>query len=383
MSHIQAKLQAKLTAKKSDAAAAGAYERMPDVVLQDLSQPLEPSHDGGAAAAEQQQAQAQQRGQGQAQQPGGTDDSMLHSVVAGYSWLVHPKTTRQKVVALSFWAAVLAGFITVFVVLFPKLVDNVIQPFVETLHGRLSHVEIALVAIAAMVLLPIAFITHTPFIWLCALTLGFWRAVLVVELGTMLGAALTFGLGKTLLHRPALRVVARWVPALACVRPGLGPGAGAGACVPGCCSGQLTRPRQPAPGLRGPAEARPAGISAAAAAAAAAAGRGLRPCAPAAGAAFSPAGEGPPPLRRRYEKVRAVLLAVDQAGAFKVVLLMRMGPIPFSVCNYACSIPHTVQLHAYLLASFVGLLPYNLLEVYLGHNIQGISGGRPGRASAG
>jgi hypothetical protein len=73
-----------------------------------------------------------------------------------------------------------------------------------------------------------------------------------------------------------------------------------------------------------------------------------------------------------------VLLAVDRAGAFKVVLLMRMGPVPFSVCNYTCSIPPTIRLLSYLPATFVGLTPYNILEVYLGENVNGIAGGAAG-----
>ncbi len=218
---------------------------------------------------------------------GSHTESRLNRFLTNHSWLLHPTTTKQKVGCFSIWAAVAGGLITLFVFLFPKLVDNVIEPATQLLQARLTHVEIALVAIAAMAVLPTFFITHTPFIWLSALVLGFWGALIVVEIGTMLGVALTFLLGKTLLHKPALRVV------------------------------------------------------------------------------------------QRYEKVRAVLLAIDKAGAFKVVLLMRLGPVPYSVVNYTCSIPRSVAFPAYFLASFVGLLPYNILEIYLGHNIHGIAGRLP------
>jgi uncharacterized membrane protein YdjX (TVP38/TMEM64 family) len=247
------------------------YQRMPDVALRDLSTP-----DQGVFTDTAEHGTI-----------GSHTESRLHRFVTNHSWLLHPTTTKQKVWCFSLWAAVAGGLIALFVFLFPKLVDNVIEPATELLQAKLTPVEIALVAIAAMAVLPVFFVTHTPFIWLSALVLGFWRALLVVEIGTMLGVSLTFLLGKTLLHRPALRVV------------------------------------------------------------------------------------------QRYEKVRAVLLAIDKAGAFKVVLLMRLGPVPYSVMNYICSIPHSVAFPAYFLASFVGLLPYNILEIYLGHNIHGIAGDLP------
>jgi uncharacterized membrane protein YdjX (TVP38/TMEM64 family) len=56
---------------------------------------------------------------------------------------------------------------------------------------------------------------------------------------------------------------------------------------------------------------------------------------------------------------------VEREG-FKLVLLLRLSPlIPFNLLNYALSLTR-VRPAAYVLASFLGMLPATALYVYLG-----------------
>ncbi len=64
-------------------------------------------------------------------------------------------------------------------------------------------------------------------------------------------------------------------------------------------------------------------------------------------------------------RARAIDAAVEREG-FKLVLLLRLSPlIPFNVLNYALSLTR-VRPAAYVLASFLGMLPVTALYVYLG-----------------
>jgi uncharacterized membrane protein YdjX (TVP38/TMEM64 family) len=64
-------------------------------------------------------------------------------------------------------------------------------------------------------------------------------------------------------------------------------------------------------------------------------------------------------------RARAIDAAVEREG-FKLVLLLRLSPlIPFSLLNYALSLTR-VRPAAYVLASFLGMLPATALYVYLG-----------------
>ncbi len=64
-------------------------------------------------------------------------------------------------------------------------------------------------------------------------------------------------------------------------------------------------------------------------------------------------------------RARAIDAAVEREG-FKLVLLLRLSPLfPFNVLNYVLSLSR-VSLGAYVLASFLGMLPATALYVYLG-----------------
>jgi uncharacterized membrane protein YdjX (TVP38/TMEM64 family) len=67
----------------------------------------------------------------------------------------------------------------------------------------------------------------------------------------------------------------------------------------------------------------------------------------------------------RWPRARALDTAVQRNG-FKMVFLLRLSPVfPFNLLNYALGLSG-VSLGAYVLASFLGMLPATILYVYLG-----------------
>lgn len=67
----------------------------------------------------------------------------------------------------------------------------------------------------------------------------------------------------------------------------------------------------------------------------------------------------------RSPRARAIDVAVKRNG-FKMVLLLRLSPVfPFNLLNYALGLSG-VSLGAYVLGSFLGMLPATILYVYLG-----------------
>lgn len=81
---------------------------------------------------------------------------------------------------------------------------------------------------------------------------------------------------------------------------------------------------------------------------------------------------------------RAVDEAVAREGA-KIVLLTRLSPVfPFSLMNYAYGLTR-IPLRAYVLASWVGMIPGGLLYVYLGAatgDLAALAAGRRARSGA-
>jgi len=71
--------------------------------------------------------------------------------------------------------------------------------------------------------------------------------------------------------------------------------------------------------------------------------------------------------------LEVVLLAVKDAGAFKVVLLLRLGPIPYSITNYTASLSPDIGVVKYWTASMIGVIPHVIINTYLGRSIGGIS----------
>ncbi|KAG2446638.1 hypothetical protein HYH02_008210 [Chlamydomonas schloesseri] len=91
------------------------------------------------------------------------------------------------------------------------------------------------------------------------------------------------------------------------------------------------------------------------------------------------------PARRfldRYRHVKSVLEAVDAAGPFRVALLVRLGPLPFTVENFVMAVPHSLTFLPYITGSILGQLPGNLLACYFGKNLKGLSSMMKGESTS-
>jgi hypothetical protein len=71
--------------------------------------------------------------------------------------------------------------------------------------------------------------------------------------------------------------------------------------------------------------------------------------------------------------MESMLAAVREGGAFKVVLLLRLGPVPSTWLNYGCGLPDDVTLLPYLGGTVLGNAPANLIACYLGRAVTGIA----------
>ena len=56
----------------------------------------------------------------------------------------------------------------------------------------------------------------------------------------------------------------------------------------------------------------------------------------------------------------------------QVVVLMRQV-VPYTWLNYAASAPPEITLPWYMLASVIGQIPHNAVDVYLGGNVTGLT----------
>jgi len=66
---------------------------------------------------------------------------------------------------------------------------------------------------------------------------------------------------------------------------------------------------------------------------------------------------------------QALFVAVKEAGPFKVIMLMRLGPAPYAWLNYACSLSSDIRFLPYITASVIGRSPHNLIDIYVGSGV--------------
>ena len=78
-------------------------------------------------------------------------------------------------------------------------------------------------------------------------------------------------------------------------------------------------------------------------------------------------------LVERWKYVKAALLAVNEVGPFKVVLLLQLSPFPSEITQYIIGIPSEVTFLPAFVASMIGSLPGNILTLIFGRNLQSIS----------
>ena len=69
----------------------------------------------------------------------------------------------------------------------------------------------------------------------------------------------------------------------------------------------------------------------------------------------------------------ALLLAVREAGPWKCVFLLRLGPVPYAPMNYGAALSPDVTFWPYILASVPGHTPDVALHVFFGRTLVGIN----------
>ncbi|XP_056690382.1 uncharacterized protein [Spinacia oleracea] len=75
---------------------------------------------------------------------------------------------------------------------------------------------------------------------------------------------------------------------------------------------------------------------------------------------------------KNYPKFQAVAIAIQKSG-FKIVLLLRLVPLlPFNMLNYLLSVT-PVNLGAYILATWLGMMPITFAFVYVGTTLKDLS----------
>lgn len=64
------------------------------------------------------------------------------------------------------------------------------------MQGHFTKFQVAAIALAALTVLPVLFLSSTPVMLLVSAVLGFWWGFLVVTIGTAIGMTLPFLIGK-------------------------------------------------------------------------------------------------------------------------------------------------------------------------------------------
>lgn len=70
-----------------------------------------------------------------------------------------------------------------------------------------------------------------------------------------------------------------------------------------------------------------------------------------------------------YGWFQTMLLAVKEAKPWRVVLLLRLSPVPYTFFNYAAALSPDVTFWPYIAASIAGHAPDNAIHVFLGAGV--------------
>lgn len=79
-------------------------------------------------------------------------------------------------------------------------------------------------------------------------------------------------------------------------------------------------------------------------------------------------------LERRIAKrpskgISVALRALDMAGPWKVIALLRLGPFPYPILNYLLAVPKPITFWLYMAVSIPSELPGRAMQVYFGQNL--------------
>jgi uncharacterized membrane protein YdjX (TVP38/TMEM64 family) len=85
-------------------------------------------------------------------------------------------------------------------------------------------------------------------------------------------------------------------------------------------------------------------------------------------------------LERRKDGISVALRAVELAGPWKVVALVRLGPSPYALMNYLFGACPTIRFHQYIIASTLCIAHHRALSVFFGRampTLADLFSGRP------
>lgn len=88
--------------------------------------------------------------------------------------------------------------------------------------------------------------------------------------------------------------------------------------------------------------------------------------------------------KRYIDKSPKLKMTLDlmEGNAYKVLLLFRLGPIPYSILNLICGVS-TIPFYTYVLASLPGLMIEQTLVTYMGSSLGSLSDVSSGSADSG
>lgn len=75
---------------------------------------------------------------------------------------------------------------------------------------------------------------------------------------------------------------------------------------------------------------------------------------------------------RRATWSATLMETVKEAGPFKTVLILRLGPVPYSLLSYCLALSPDIPFLKYIVASVIGHAPDNAMHVFLGASFEGI-----------
>jgi uncharacterized membrane protein YdjX (TVP38/TMEM64 family) len=78
-------------------------------------------------------------------------------------------------------------------------------------------------------------------------------------------------------------------------------------------------------------------------------------------------------LKRRKDGISVALRAVDIAGPWKVVALVRLGPSPYATMNYIFGVCPTIRFHQYIIASTICIAHHRALSVFFGRSMPSLA----------
>jgi uncharacterized membrane protein YdjX (TVP38/TMEM64 family) len=78
-------------------------------------------------------------------------------------------------------------------------------------------------------------------------------------------------------------------------------------------------------------------------------------------------------LKRRKDGISVALRAVDIAGPWKVVALVRLGPSPYAAMNYIFGVCPQIRYHQYIIASTICVSHHRALSVFFGRSMPSLA----------